>query len=40
MNYNKVLVKIKDKKECKILKEQLKDRLKTTLYTVIDKVAR
>ena len=31
MNYDKVLVKIKDKKECKILKELLKDRYKIAL---------
>lgn len=40
MNYNKVLVKIKNKKECKVLKEQLKDRLKTALYIVVGKEAR
>lgn len=34
MNYSKVLVKIEDKKECKILKELLKDRYKVVLYTV------
>ena len=33
MNYDKVLVKIEDKKECKILKELLKDRYKVALYT-------
>ena len=33
MNYSKVLVKIEDKKECKILKELLKDRYKVVLYT-------
>ena len=33
MNYDKVLVKIEDKKECKILKKLLKDRYKVALYT-------
>ena len=33
MNYDKVLVKIEDKKECKRLKNCLKDRYKVALYT-------
>ena len=33
MNYDKVLVKIEDKKQCTILKELLKDRYKVALYT-------
>ena len=33
MNYDKVLVKIEDKKEHNILKELLKDRYKVALYT-------
>ena len=33
MKYDKALVKIEDKKECKILKEFLKDRYKVALYT-------
>ena len=37
MNYDKVLVKIEDKKECKILKKLLKDRYKVALYTADDK---
>ena len=32
MKYDKVLVKIEDKKERKILKELLKDRYKVALY--------
>ena len=33
MKYDKVLLKIEDKKECKILKDLLKDRYKVALYT-------
>ena len=33
MNYDKILLKIEDKKECKIMKELLKDKYKVALYT-------
>ena len=33
MKYDKVLVKIEDKKECKILKKLLNIRYKVALYT-------
>ncbi len=33
MNYEILLIKIEDKKECKLLKEMLKDRYKVALYT-------
>ncbi|KAK8900271.1 hypothetical protein M9Y10_002594 [Tritrichomonas musculus] len=37
MNYDKVLVKIEDKKQCKLLRDCLKDRYKVALYTADDK---
>ena len=40
MKYDKVLVKIEDTKECKILKELLKDRCKVALYTGDEKEAK
>ena len=37
MYYDKILVKIEDKKECKKLRELLKDKYKVALYTGDDK---
>ena len=37
MKYDEILVKIEDKKECKLLKESLKNRYKVALYTSEDK---
>ena len=37
MNYDKVLVKIEDQNECKVLRDFLKDRYKVALYTDDDK---
>lgn len=38
MKHDKIPVKIKDKKDCKQLKEWLKDRYKVALYAFYDKV--
>ena len=37
MKYDKILVKMEDKKECKLLKESFKKRYKVALYTPEDK---
>lgn len=37
MKYDKILMKIEDKKECNLLKESLKNRYKVALYTSEDK---
>lgn len=40
MKYDKILVKIEDKKECKLLKESIKNRYKVALHMSEDKEAK